>query len=152
MKHLSWDEVDAASRALAEKVRVSGFEPDVLIGIATGGLVPLLILAKKLGIKDVLTITARSYDKGKQKELLIGVFPDADLKGKHVLVVDEIADSGTTFTKIMSLVREHYEPEELKSAVLYVHSDHCTSYPDFWLEEVKEWVAFPWERDELPER
>ncbi|MBI5470324.1 hypothetical protein HY968_03355 [Candidatus Kaiserbacteria bacterium] len=150
MKHLSWDEVDAQSRALAEKVRASLFEPDVLIGIATGGLVPLLVLAKQLGVKEVLTIAARSYDKGEQKQLFIGALPDADLAGKRVLVVDEIADSGVTLGKIMSLIQERYTPSELKSAVLYVHGDNCKQYPDIWIEEVKEWVAFPWERDELP--
>lgn len=153
MKKLSWADVEKITDELADKIKASGFKPDYIIGITTGGLIPLYFLTKKLGdIDNVLTITATSYDKDRKKDLKILYLPEVDLSGKKVLLVDEIVETGDTLKKISEILRDDYRVSELKTAMLGVNTDKCKFYPDFYvIEEKGEWIVFPWEKDDFPE-
>lgn len=144
--HLSWDEIEQLAAELAGKIRTSGFQADCLLGIAVGGLVPLTLLAKELDTKNVVTISARSYDSlTEQSSVRITALPDIDLRGKNILLVDEITDHGTTMQRVLDLVREKYGPKELQTATL-VCKKHSTHRPDFYALETEKWVVFPWEK------
>lgn len=155
MKKLSWDEIENITDELASKIKASGFKPDYLVGITNGGLIPLYFLVKKLDIDNVLTVSARSYEKDKQKELKITYLPEIDLKGKNLLLVDEIADTGASLKGLTEAMISKYEPREIKVATL-VRKEKCKFHPDFCSDShtsVKqdEWVVFPWEKAEFPE-
>ncbi len=145
---VTWEEIDANARALAELIRTTNYIPDVLIGIASGGLVPLSLLAKEFRNAKVATISARSYEGEHQKEVEVGGLPDLDLSNKKVLLVDEIADHGTTLMKVAEALRAKYRMGELKSAVLIVNKGRCENRPDFFVRETTDWVVFPWEQEE----
>ena len=142
--HLSWTDIDGYVSDIAASIRASGFVPDFLIGIATGGLIPLAYLSKKLGVRDVATVSARSYEGTAQNELRISNVPDIDLHGRSVLLVDEIADSGKTLRAVVELFSER-GASALKTATLAVRSDKCTFRPDFFALECDRWVEFPWD-------
>ena len=144
--HLSWEDVEGLVKELEEKLRASGFEPECLIGITVSGLIPLALLADRLGTKDVATVSARSYTEQEQGKLQITALPEIDLRGKSILIVDEIADRGTTLKYISELFREKYGVAELKTAVLIVNKKNCEHWPDLWVREVAEWVVFPWDK------
>ena len=148
-QYLSWREIEQLCVALATKVREGGFAPDYLVGVALGGLVPLTLISRELGVTDVSVIRARSYDTNshERKELVIDEFPDVDLSGKQVLLVDEIADSGETLKRVSELLRERSHAEVIKTATLVVHASHCSAAPDFSVMKTEEWVVFPWEAD-----
>ena len=145
---VSWEEVQNDASLLAEKIRSSGFIPEVLIGIASGGLVPLALLAKEFRHAKVATIVAKSYQGTTQKEIEVGGLPALDLSNKKVLLVDEIADHGTTLMKVTEALKETYEIGELRSAVLVMNTAHCAHRPDFAVRETEEWLQFPWEKEE----
>ena len=150
MLRLSWDDIAEATWKLGERVRMSGFQPEYLVGITLGGLVPLMLLAKQLKNRNVLTISAQSYDGDKKRELDIKYLPDVDLAGKRVLLIDEVVDSGDTLSAITKILREKYHVGELKSAVVVCKS-HSVFTPDFSILSTDEWVVFPWEKAEAPE-
>lgn len=152
MKKLSWADVEKITDELAEKIKASGFTPDYIIGITTGGLIPLYFLAKKLSIEKILTLSATSYEKDQQKELKITYLPEVDLSGEKILLIDEIAETGTSLRGIVNAVKKKYQPGELKTATLGVNTDKCKFYPDFYiLTEKGEWIVFPWEKEDFPE-
>jgi hypoxanthine phosphoribosyltransferase len=144
---LSWDELERLSDELAGKVEKSGFETELLVGIAVGGLVPLALLSRRLKVREVATITARSYSKttNEQGKLVVSNAPQMDMRGKRVLLVDEIADSGETLKAVVEILKNKYEVGELRTATLVVNTTHCSAYPDFFVLEVDRWVNFPWE-------
>lgn len=146
-KHLSWEEFHLLVRELADAVAASGYKPDFLIGVTRGGLVPLAMLGEIMGTKDVATISARSYSYGKMErnELKITCLPDIDLKGKKILLVDEITDSGETFRQIATLVKEKYQPGEVRTAVVVTNIAHCKHKPDYSIMNTDVWVVFPWQ-------
>jgi len=143
--HVSWQDVESYSRTLAEKIKDSGFVPDMLIGIAVGGLVPLTLLVRDLGIRNVTTITARSYAGKEQRELMVSHIPHEGLSGKKILLVDEIVDSGKTFRLLADMLVKEHGVTQVKTAAFFINTKHCTTPPDYVAVETDQWIQFPWE-------
>ena len=62
-------------------------------------------------------MVASSYGNGTSTSGSVKVDISEDIKGKDVLVIDDIIDSGVTFAAISDLLR-HYKPATLKTAAL----------------------------------
>lgn len=142
---VSWDEVYRLSKILARKIKRSGFDPDIVIGIARGGLVPARIVCDFLLKKDLASIKiehwgiAATLGKAKLKYPL-----PVDISGKKVLVVDDVVDTGDTFTLSMDYIKGK-NPSEVKSAILHYKS--CSTFvPDYWAKKQDEWkwIIYPW--------
>lgn len=152
MKKLSWKQIKKSIEDLGNKIKEDGFKPDYIIGITTGGLIPLYFLAKQLEIDNILTVSASSYEKNKRKETVITYLPEIDLKNKKVLLVDEIAETGESLQKMKNAIIEKYQVGGIKTAAIGANTDKCTSYPDYWIVAEKgEWIVFPWEKEDFSE-
>ena len=144
--NLSWRQVEQLASRLTRAVRSSGFKPQCLIGITVSGLFPLALVAKEFDTKDVAVVSARSYNARKQGKLKVTALPKIELRGKRVLLVDEIADRGTTLRHISKILIRDYKVKELKTATLVVNKKNCEFWPDHYAREVDRWVVFPWDR------
>ncbi|MFT5317834.1 MAG: hypoxanthine phosphoribosyltransferase [Chlamydiales bacterium] len=71
-------------------------------------------------------------------ELQITGFEDVDVSGKHVLIVDDICDSGVTLSKVVSKLKEKM-PANIQSLVLLHRKSEAPSKfnPDFSLFEIE---------------
>ena len=146
MQRLSWDEVEKAAGQLVQKIKDSGFDPDCLIGITTGGLFPLAMLAKRMGEKSIYTVTTKRHYDGKNDWITIKYMPNVDLEGKSVLLIDEITHIGTTIKTIADLLRTQYKVGSVRTATLAANHDVAESWPDYYvLAEEGDWLLFPWE-------
>ena len=103
-----------------DDLRRDGEEEIVLVPILTGGLIFVADLMRELPHKIRLSVvTASSYpvkstvSKGAQ---LAGSLPD-DLAGKHVLIVDDILDSGSTIRLIREEISKRH-PKSVRACVL----------------------------------
>ena len=143
---LSREEIYRMTEKNAEKIKRSGFKPEVIVGVARGGWVHARILCDFLRVKELYSIkvshwgiTASRDQEGARLEQGLGI----SLKGKKVLVVDDITDTGQS----LELAKSHVlskEPEELKTATL-MHIRGAGYIPDFFAEEVEwAWMIFPW--------
>lgn len=152
MKKLTFEEVVKITSQLADKITSSGYKPDYLIGIATGGLFPLALLAKELSIKNVVSILIESIGTGENKVIKILRFPQIDPLNKKILLIDEIAESGITLRQVVQELQKTYPSGEIKTATLGVNKDKCKVFPDYFIFfEEGDWVIFPWEKDDFPE-
>lgn len=109
-------------QALApEPVKSDASSPRVvLVPILTGALVFVADLIRRMPLPLSLRVAAvSSYPGATTASLgarLRGELP-RDLKGQHVLVVDDILDTGRTLSLILSLIREQ-EPASVRTCVL----------------------------------
>jgi hypothetical protein len=142
---ISWEEIYNLSKVVAKRIRQSHYSPDLIIGLARGGLVPARNLSDLLGIKDLLSlkvehwgITAHPDGEARLK------YPfNVDLQGRRVLVVDDITDTGKSMQIATDFVRT-LSPADIKTAALR-HIKHSEFIPDFFAEEIEwKWVIFPW--------
>ncbi len=147
MDKLTWEQVEDTANKLADEVEESKFQPDYLVGVTTGGLFPLAFLAKRLKQTEILTITAK---KNKEEIVAVKNIPKVDFRGKTVLLVDEIAESGKTLHEVAKILREN-GAEKVKTATLAANEDVCEYWPDYYvLIEKGDWTVFPWEKEEFP--
>jgi len=145
--HISWNKLEMLAVQLARTIEASGFKPDYVIGIAMGGLIPLALVAERLKVKNVATISARSYNEKTKKrgKLVISHVPRLQARGKKILLIDEIADTGETFKAVSKVLRDECGAKNIKTAAIVVNTTHCRISPDFSVMNVDKWVVFPWD-------
>src|SRR5690606_37154477 len=118
---LTWDGFGSATRDLAREILASGFEPEAVVAIARGGLLPAGAIAHGLGAQNRGASNVEFYTG-------IGTVLDAPevlppaldmeyLVGRRVLLVDDVADSGRTLALAVELLRE--QGAEVRSVTIY---------------------------------
>lgn len=132
---MNWDEVTKEIKLLGEKI---DYEPDCIVGVARGGVIPAVLLARHLKVRDMHTIKVRS--EGEERRIMADIF--IDIEDKKVLLVEDMLESG----KSMVVVKEYLENmgAEVQTACLYI-MPHTETKPEFYLKEVLEVQRFPWE-------
>ncbi len=142
---LTWELFGSASRELAQAVADSGFRPDVVLGIARGGLVPAGSLAYALDCKNLFTMNVEFYTGvGTTLDAPVMLPPLLDateLDDLSVLVVDDVADSGRTLELVSDFCRGHVS--EVRTAVLY-EKPQSVIKADYTWRHTDRWINFPW--------
>ena len=98
-------------RDLAHQVVDSGFEPDVILGIARGGLGLGMGLGYALDVKNLSTVNVEFYtgvDERLDVPIMLPPTPAAvDLSGLKVLIADDVSDSGRTLELVRDFCADH---------------------------------------------
>jgi len=142
----SWDQVYEMLLGLAIRIKKSGFRPDFIIGVSRGGWAPGRILSDLLENTNTANLKIEFYTGlGKTaKEPLITQPISEDLRGKRILVVDDVSDTGES----LKVARDHVLEKgvsEAKTVTIYF-KPHTTFIPDFYATKTSDWIIFPWER------
>ena len=144
-ENLTWEAFGGGSRNLSEQIVESGWFPDLIVGVARGGLIPAGAIGYAIGVKAMGAINVEFYtDIGQTLEEPIILSPQLDtdsLKGKKVLVVDDVADSGKTLDLVVNLLKE--TADEVRSAVIYTKPKTIFE-PDFSWKKTDQWINFAW--------
>ncbi len=142
---LTWNAFAQATREMAQQVADSGFDPEVLIGVARGGMIPAGALTYALGVKLTDAINVEFYTdvaKTLPDPILLAPMLDIDsIKGRRVLVVDDVVDSGRTLALVLDLLKGF--GAEVKSQVIYAKPTTIIE-PDFCWKHTDKWIVFPW--------
>lgn len=142
---LTWHGFGQAGRALAQMVADSGYQPDVVLGIARGGLLPAGSLAYALDCKNLFTVSVEFYtgvDARLSVPAMLPPFLDAnDLDDLRVLIVDDVADTGKTLELVHQFCLGHVA--ESRTAVLY-QKPHSIIDGDYVWRQTDKWINFPW--------
>ena len=132
---MHWDELESEVRKLRKKI---DYTPDIVVGIARGGVIPATLLSKFLKVKDMFTLKLE-----KKGEKHISAFAIADIKGKNILLVEDMIETG----RGMIGGKEFLEARgaSVKTACLYTMAKSEIA-PDFSLRELLEVPEFPWNK------
>src|SRR5881398_538441 len=124
---IEWPFFGELSRGLALKV-ARAYDPEIVIGIATAGVIPGAVIAAILGREFHSLVVSRKYKTTRAREApeVFGNAP-AEVRGHRVLVVDETCDSGETMRLAVSAIQEAGASEVL-TAVAFRTGDYA---PDF---------------------
>jgi hypoxanthine phosphoribosyltransferase len=146
-RYISWSEYGNLAEALAEKVRANGKHYDLVVGIARGGIPVAMVVSDHLDVK-IDFINVKSYDGiGKRTAPKIRTTLTASVEGKDVLLVDDLVDQGDTLAFMKRYLMDQ-RPNSLETAVMFKKPWSKTE-PDYYLEDVSEWIVFPFELGEV---
>jgi uncharacterized protein len=143
---ISWERFEQLARTLAEQV--ADFEPQIILGIARGGLFPGTMLSFMLRHEFYpVRLTRRFNDAVVRERPTWLVRPPDKVTGRRVLIVDEIADSGRTIAMAADEVRS-MGAAQVRTAVLYAHT-WAEPRPDFVALTSDALILNPWDRQVL---
>lgn len=146
---MSWEEAEDAVRRIASKMKSSGFTPDLIVGISRGGLVPARLLSDILGNRELYVIRIGFYTgvgKTAREPRILQDLP-MHVKGKKILLIDDISDTGGSFRTAVEHLKSR-GASEIKTASLHLKSTSSFK-PDFFIYTTDAWVIYPWEKCEF---
>jgi hypoxanthine phosphoribosyltransferase len=147
-KLVSWAEIEKWCRNIGKQAIKSGFIPEAIIGLSRGGLVPARMLSDRMWIKDLYAVKTEhwGFTASKDGKAVLKKQGDPDIKGKRVLVVDDITDTGESMKLAFDYVKS-LSPAEIRTSTM-LHITRSSFKPDFYSEEINEekwaWFIFPW--------
>jgi len=164
VQELSWTDFDRAVQTMARSIQKS-FKPEAVVGVAHGGVFVGGALAGALGCEFYpVRISRRSRDKasapGTKKaaassaKTLAGARPKLsgempkELKGRRVLIVDDVAASGDTLELATSLALKA-GAKAVETACLVTRPQGFT--PDHYALPTDALVVFPWDYESVPQ-
>ena len=140
-KFLTYNDVDLLVESLAEKIYSSGYVPDAIVGISSGGEYPAILISQdfqtSLALMDVNHYGIKF--NGCEIEELVGLYRlakllghsprvtvehdirEEEVAGKRVLLVDDDSYSGLTLEVALQSVKEK-RPREIRTAVLQTYT------------------------------
>lgn len=140
-------------------MKADHFRPDLILTIMRGGAIPSIILSHWLSVRDVLTLEMRRTQNDEvmsEKQIpAISSMPKAfRLKGKNILIVDDIIGSGITLDLLLKrLAQDGFVKVKTSALVRNLNNFEKSNLKDqlkidYLGQEVRGWVIFPWERQE----
>jgi hypoxanthine phosphoribosyltransferase len=141
---ISWDDAVAICKGLA--LAVAPFEPDLILGVARGGLYPATLLSHLLRTELYpIRITRRVRDEVVHDQPVWVLQPPAAVAGQRVLIVDEICSEGIT----IGMARDEVTAmgaAAVRSAVMYAHT-WGAAIPDYIGLISDALIINPWDRE-----
>lgn len=154
---LEWSDITRIVNDMAIEIKKS-YKPDIIISVVRGGMVPSVILSHLLNVRNVENIKAKEtvsdeINAQKQEIVIEENINLKEIKGKRVLIVDDILGSGQTIRKIKEVTKK-WSPKDIKVAICMINEDNWEksnngeykNIIDYLGEKIRGWVVFPWEK------
>jgi uncharacterized protein len=141
--HLTWQCVEEKVYELADEIKNSCYHPNIVAGIARGGVVPARIFCKALKVRPLYCVNVKKPSKSRGGLPRVITEIKATLYGKKVLVVEDALETG----KSLAAVKKYFKEKRgaiVKTAALFV-MHKSEEEPDYYLHDVSEIPKFPWE-------
>ncbi len=143
--HLEGPLFGELSRALALKV-AREFVPEVVVGVATAGVVPGCVVAAILDCEFHSIMVSRRFGVARARETpaVLGGAP-GQVRDRRVLLVDETCDSGETL-RLARAALVNAGASDVRTAVSF----RCGPFePDFYALATESTIVLPWDREIL---
>lgn len=163
-RRVDFEESLTLSRKLGNLVR-GDYSPEIIVGIAEGGLVPSIEVAREIGINWKSLTVKRGMDlrekyetsskfgklflKVYQEYLFMTLSPvvkegeNLSYEGLRVLAVDDTVHTGKTLRLVKKVLLSNGAREVRFASINYL----STAVPDYFIK--KERLKFPWSKDSL---
>jgi len=151
---VTYEDIHRHCAKLAGDIKADGWEPEVIVAIASGGFIPARILKTYLK-KNVYVVGLQRYDEDhavRAIPLKIQWIDEVEKKlaGRKVLLVDEVDDTRVTLAFCLTELFRHH-PAEIRVAVLHQKKKpKQASFPEgvtvYQAVEIDDlWIKYPWD-------
>jgi hypoxanthine phosphoribosyltransferase len=148
--YVTWTDVE---RMVGKLLNALPGDYDNILVITRGGMVPACLISERTGIRNILCAAVILYEDEERSlpEPAFVQFPeDRHVRGRRILVVDDVWDSGTT----VMAVRDRLRRAGATADVCVLHFKPGRNLfpgdgPDYHAAETNGWIVYPWD-PELP--
>lgn len=139
----SWKKLHIHTYKLSQKIEKAQIQYDLIVAIARGGITIAHILSDFLKL-PITTFTISSYKDLKQhKNPEISLKIADRLDNKHILLVDDVSDTGKTFIRGVEYLKE-LGAKHISTASVYI-KPWTKHLPHFYVKKVEDWIVFPYD-------
>lgn len=144
---IDWNQYHTLARKLSASILSHSERVDQIVAISRGGLTLGHLLSDFLRI-PIATIAIQSYsDIQTQGEIRITQELSSNIQGKHVLLVDDVADSGKTLKRAVSYLTK-FKPKNITTVTMF-YKPKSVFRPDYFAKQTTKWILFPYEPTEM---
>jgi xanthine phosphoribosyltransferase len=134
--------------AVGQRLAADHWQPDFLVGVGRGGLVPAAYLSHRTGIA-MLSVDHSSGDAGFADELLVKLATKI-VAGQRILIIDDINDSGGTIAALRAAIEARAGTSDNLRVAVLVNNVRSRAKAEYSAREIdrdhdKRWFVFPWE-------
>jgi hypoxanthine phosphoribosyltransferase len=148
VEEVSWSKLGEMLIELAEKIN-QNYRPEIIVGIAKGGVIPAIYLSSAYLLDFFpIKLSSRHNEQIVSDIPIWHVYPTDHVRGKKVLLVDDICVAGRTL-HMASEELARRGVSEIRTATLAIHSGSVR--PDYFVLETDALIVWPWDRDTLAE-
>lgn len=127
-------EVKGLTQEIIRQLVMTNFVPDIVVGLARGGLIPAVYISQFFDCKF--------YALNKDED-----FPMFEDMYENILIVDDINDTGATFTSVNNEISLWGIEVRFAALLDNAGSDFTVDYYGRGIDKVKNpcWIVYPWE-------
>ena len=141
----NWYEMRRDVNTLCREISLDKFDPNVIVGLSRGGLTPGVMMSHWMN-KPFKPIKTALRDFPEWEDYL------PRKTDERVLILDDVCDSGITFTRIREYIQKNSLKEincDIRFAVLWWNNE-IEFEPNYYVNEIAKdstntWIHFPWE-------
>jgi uncharacterized protein len=157
--YITYEQIHKLVKKIADEIKNSGWEPDYIVAIASGGFIPARILKTFLK-KDIFVVGLKRYsgsDIVYETPVKIQWLDEVEkkIKGKKILLVDEVDDTRVTLSYCLYELLRH-SPAEIRVAVLHQKIKQKKGVFPPEIKHIYEadtvydtWIKYPWESEDI---
>lgn len=142
----TWEQFDFDIAKLKRWITEVDFNPNMIVGLHRGGMVPAIALSHSLDV-PCIPLEWSTRDSKRCDHVTAQYITSLNNKGIKVLVVDDIVDSGLTISSLKPHINLRTN-SVLYTSLWYNPSQSCSMH--FWANVIDRsvddrWIIFPWE-------
>ncbi|MBN1429946.1 MAG: hypothetical protein JXB07_16370 [Anaerolineae bacterium] len=146
IRPISWMDFHGLCKGLVQAV--ASWQPEIILAVSRAGYYPGTLMAHILRIEVYpVRLSRRVRDVVAYRQPQWSIRPPEAIKGKRVLVVDEISSTGETL-QMVKAEAEKTGAGEVRTAVLYAHTKGAET-PDYIGVISDGLILNPWDREIL---
>jgi uncharacterized protein len=132
---MDWATFETEIKDLATKI---DYQPNVIIGISRGGIIPARLLSRDLNVKEMYCIGVSKADG--ERRIVTDLLND--LVDRNILLVEDMLETGRSLV----VAKQYLESKgaEVKTACLYTMPISEIN-PDFYIRQIQKVERFPWD-------
>lgn len=144
---VTWKDYHETARKLAATILDHAGPVDQIVAISRGGLTLGHLLTDLLRI-PISIITIQSYtDIQTSGEAVLTAKLQNSIKHKHILLVDDVSDSGKTLIRATKYVIR--AGAKKITTVTMFYKPRSVFRPDYFAKQTTKWILFPYEPTEM---
>ena len=155
-KILDWTDIEKLVNKITTNLKNDNISIDTVVPVLKGGFIPSMLIGKNLNIDTYSCIHIRRSASNLAncdfyQPKLLGITATENLKGKNILIVEDIVYSGETIRFAIEQLKEYGVANIYVSTLynFYLGDDYGKIYQGNCDAKEVDWIVFPWDYENL---
>jgi len=151
--HISLEDINQSMKGILNRIEEDMNEPDILLCLTRGGLVPTGIYSYAANIKNIINMSLSSYEDEKQGDISFTSLNSYEIdklnEATSIMIVDDIIDTGITIDTVIEHLKNNLTDFDNKDINIFTIVNKSKKYKNVYsiIERSDDtWIVFEWDK------